>query len=259
MATVPSAWPKQNIKSVVVNNLFFLDQGQARFGGISSERNHCRWILLRGKTLQWIFHHLGNLLQPLEFVPDSRKSAVPTEWQIRTILGDCISNARVISIQAPQLISDFLDLATLSIRDDAALASNWIKDRLEGLKLQNLALVTLTGPAMSSLQKKITADVQHSVNKCKSLGSGKQLVLHGNPSVIARDFSPHMAVRRRHVLPNVQFECCMILQGTLGGNFDIFAASGESTAWVLLWKTRSRPNGVSVCLVAQFNSFKTAF
>ena len=43
----------------------------------------------------------------------------------------------------------------------------------------------------------------------------------------------------------------MILQGTLGGNFDIFAASGESTAWVLLWKTRSRPSGVRVCPVAQ--------
>ena len=51
----------------------------------------------------------------------------------------------------------------------------------------------------------------------------------------------------------------MILQGTLGGNFDVFAASGESTAWVLLWKTRSRPIGVRVCPVAQFNFFSTAF
>ena len=33
----------------------------------------------------------------------------------------------------------------------------------------------------------------------------------------------------------------MLLQDTLGHDFDIFAASGESTAWVLLWKTRSRP------------------
>ena len=51
----------------------------------------------------------------------------------------------------------------------------------------------------------------------------------------------------------------MLLQGTLGGDFDIFAASGESTALVLLWKTRSRPIGVRVCLVAQFNFFSTAF
>ena len=51
----------------------------------------------------------------------------------------------------------------------------------------------------------------------------------------------------------------MLLQGTLGYDFDIFAASGESTAWVLLWKTRSRPIGVRVCPVAQFDFFRTAF
>ena len=51
----------------------------------------------------------------------------------------------------------------------------------------------------------------------------------------------------------------MLLQGTLGHDFDIFAASGESTAWVLLWKTRSRPIGVRVCPAAQFDFFSTAF
>ena len=30
------------------------------------------------------------------------------------------------------------------------------------------------------------------LNKCESLGSGKQLILHGNPSAIVRDFSPHI-------------------------------------------------------------------
>ena len=58
-----------------------------------------------------------------------------------------------------------------------------------------------------------------------------------------------MAVLRRHFLPN-------ILQSTLGGNFDIFAASGESTAWVLFGKNRSRPIGVRVCPVAQYNFFR---
>ena len=79
-------------------------------------------------------------LQSLEFVPISRERVVPTEWQVRSVVGDCISKAKVISTQAPQyrqfaLISDFLDLANLSIRKEAALATNWIKDRLEGLKL----------------------------------------------------------------------------------------------------------------------------
>ena len=51
----------------------------------------------------------------------------------------------------------------------------------------------------------------------------------------------------------------MLLHGTLGGNFDIFAASEQSSAWVLLWKTRSRPMGVRVCPVTLFNFFSTAF
>ena len=80
----------------------------------------------------------------------------------------------------------------------------------------------------------MTKDVQYGIGKCESFGPGQQLILHGNPSAIAQDFSAHMAVLRRHFLPNMQFECCMILQDTLGGNFGIFAASGESTAWVLL-------------------------
>ena len=57
----------------------------------------------------------------------------------------------------------------------------------------------------------------------------------------------------------MQFECSMILQGTLGGKFDIFAASGVSIAWVLLWTTRSRPIGVRECPIAQINFFRSAF
>ena len=68
-----------------------------------------------------------------------------------------------------------------------------------------------------------------------------------------------MAVLRRQFLPKVHFQCFMLLQGSTGHDFDIFAASGESTAWVLLWKNRSKPNGVRVCLVAQFDFFSTAF
>ena len=161
------------------------------------KKYHCQWTLLRGKKPKWIFHNFGNLLHPLELVPDSRKYVVPTEWQVRTVLGDSISKAEVISIQAPQyrqcaLISDFLDVAKLSIGEEAVLAMNWIKDRPEGLTLQNLALATMTGPAVSSLPKNMTADVQYATNKCESLASRKPLSLHGNPSASAQDFSPHM-------------------------------------------------------------------
>ena len=69
----------------------------------------------------------------------------------------------------------------------------------------------------------------------------------------------HRQLQGMQLLPNMQLEHCMILQGTLGGNFDIFTASGESNAWVLLWKTGSRTIVVMVCPVAQFNFFSTAF
>ena len=63
---------------------------------------------------------------------------------------------------------------------------------------QNLTLATKTGPRNKQFTKNITAYVQHGINKCESLRSGKQLILHGNPSVTAKSFSPQMAVLRRH-------------------------------------------------------------
>ena len=228
------------------------------------KKYHCQWTLCVARNPSGFFTISAIFCVHWSSVPASRERVVPTEWQVRTVLGDCISRAKVIPAQAPQyrqhaLISDFLDLANLSVQEEAALATNWIKDRPEGLKLQNLALATRTGRSTGSLPESLTADVHYAINKCESLGSGRQLILHGNPSAIARDFSPYMAVLRRHFLPNVHFQCCMLLQGTLGHDFDIFAASGESTAWVLLWKTRSRPIGVRVCPVAQFDFFSTAF
>ena len=34
----------------------------------------------------------------------------------------------------------------------------------------------------------MTAYVQYAIDKCESLGSGQQLILHGNPSVLGQDF-----------------------------------------------------------------------
>ena len=61
----------------------------------------------------------------------------------------------------------------------------------------------MTGPAVRSFQKNVTADVQYATDKYESLGSGQQLILHGNPSVSAKDLSSHMAVLRRHLLPDM--------------------------------------------------------
>ena len=102
------------------------------------------------KNPSWFFlHNFGNLLRPLESIPASRERVVPTEWKVRTILGDYISKARVITARAPQYrqyawISDSLELANLSVQEEAALATNRIDDRPEGWKLQNLAFEQFT-------------------------------------------------------------------------------------------------------------------
>ena len=168
----------------------------------------------------------------------------------------------MIPAPAPQcrqhaLISDFLDLARLSLRGEAALATNWIKDRPEGLKLQDFALSTRTGRSTGSLSENLTAHVHYAINKCESLGSGKQWILHGNPSAIAWDFSPHMAVLRRHFLPNMHFQCCLLLEGTLGHDFltsvlpAVNPLPGCSSG-----KPVQESIGVRVFLAAQFDFFQ---
>ena len=87
-----------------------------------------------------------------------------------------MSRAKVIPAQAPQyrqfaLISDFLDLANLSIQEETALATNWIKDGPEGLRLQNLTLETRTGRSTDSLPKNPTTDVRCAIGECGSWSS----------------------------------------------------------------------------------------
>ena len=155
----------------------------------------------------------GNLLHPLELVPDSRKYVVPTEWQVRTVLGDSISKAEVISIQAPQyrqcaLISDFLNVAKLSIGEEAALAMNWIKDRPEGLTLQNLALATMTGSSGEQFTEKYDCrcSIRHLTN-ANLWPQGNQLSLHGNPSAMCSGLahrtcgSPSRSVIAEYAIP----------------------------------------------------------
>ena len=66
------------------------------------KKYHCQWALMRGNKPKWIFHNFGDFLQPLEFVRASRERVVPTEWQVPTVLGDCFSKTKLISIRAPR-------------------------------------------------------------------------------------------------------------------------------------------------------------
>ena len=131
------AWPSQKITFSVVKHFLTLGPESGKIWCLEKvqyvqKKYHCQCTVLRRRQPKWIFHNFGDLLQ-LQFVPISREQVVPTEWQVRSVLGDCISKAKVISVQAPPypqfaLISDSLDLANLSIRDEPTLATYWIKD-----------------------------------------------------------------------------------------------------------------------------------
>ena len=151
-----------------------------------------------------------------------------------------------------------LDLVNLSMRGEAILATKWIKDRLEGLKLQNLALATTTGPALRSFPKIMTKDVQYALNKCELLGSGKQLIFDGKPWAIERDFLTRVCQFSTSFFAE---NGVLVLHDSPGHPRRQFLTSLLPAVNPLFecWKTRSRPIGVRVCLVAKFNFFSTAF
>ena len=93
------------------------------------KKYHCQWTLLRGMNPEWFFHNLGNMLRPLKFgtslawASGSRGMASPhSPWSLHI-------KSKSDPVREPQyrqcaLLSDFLDLAHLSFREEAALATN---------------------------------------------------------------------------------------------------------------------------------------
>ena len=63
----------------------------------------------------------------------------------------------------------------------------------------------MTGPAVRSFLEKTTADVQYAIDKCVSLGSGKQLIPSRESIGNCKGFFPHVPVFRRLSLPNMHF------------------------------------------------------
>ena len=92
-------------------------------------------------------------------------------------------------------------------------------------------------PNCAQSTKNMIADIQYALNKCESSSSGKQLILHGNPSAIARNF-----LRKWQVFDVIYCQIC-ILSAVL-----FFRGSSKAMFTSLLpvaWKTK--PIGVEVC------------
>ena len=93
MATVPFVLGLSTIKNLGGKFFFWEGQESGKIWWLKKvqylqKKYHCQWTLLRGRKPRWIFHNFGNLLHPYESVPYSRKHVVPTEWQVRSLLGD---------------------------------------------------------------------------------------------------------------------------------------------------------------------------
>ena len=160
-----------NIKFFAENTFLFWDQDQERFGGWKrcniSRKVPLPMNLLRGEKPKLILHNLAIFCVHWSFMPASRERVVPTEWQVRTVLGGCVSRAKVLPGLCPSE-------CTRASRIDP--------------RSENFTSATRTGRSTGSLQENLTADVHCAINKFESLGSGKQLILHGNPSAIAKGF-----------------------------------------------------------------------
>ena len=114
------AWPWQNTKFFGRKHVRILgpETGKIlewRRNNISSTNTTVDELSCVEKN-QVDFRKLGNLLRPSKSISVSRERVIPTEWQVPTILGDCIPKVKVHTVHALQyrehtFISGFLDFA----------------------------------------------------------------------------------------------------------------------------------------------------
>ena len=124
-------------------------------------------------------------------------------------------------------------------------------------KICTTAILHCDRPGCAQFSENMTADVQYAIDKRESLGLGKQLILHGNLSTTAQDFFTAYGRPSTSFSAEYALQCCMILKRTLGGNFDIFAVSGESTALSAPLDNPFKTNWREGLYL--FNFFSTAF
>ena len=120
----------------------------------------------------------------------NRIASTHSSWRLR------IKSKSDSSTQHRQylLISDFLDLANLGIQEEAALATNWIKDRPEGWTLR-------WRPGRADL-KAVYCKTQLQTSTTQSTNANLWLMETIDPSRQSigncKGFFPHVAVLRRH-------------------------------------------------------------
>ena len=74
------------------------------------------------------------------------------------------------------------------------------------------------------------------MQQCDAFEAGTQLILRGNPHHHAVKISPSISLLRRHYVPDLAFQRCMLLVGTLGNDLTVTNLDDDN-AWVIMWKT----------------------
>ena len=171
---------------------------------------------------------------------------------------------KVIPAQAPQyrqhaLISDFLDLAYLSTQEEAALATNWIKDRPEGLKSQNLDVGHQDGPIHKQFAEKSNCRRPLHHQRMRIFGL-KETIDPSRESIgNCKGFFPACGSPSTSFFADCTSSAVCYFRATSVTILTSLQPAVNPFAWMLLWKTRSRPIGVRFCLVAQLDFLSTAF
>ena len=149
----------------MVNIFFVLGPGSGKIWWLKKvqflqKRYHSQWTLLRRKQPKCTSHNFGDFSQPLEFAPTSRLRVVPTEFQVRSVLG--VSKAKVISIQAPRYQQSAL---IRSCNFEYERGSNLGHELDQGPTRRVPTSEPSAGhkhrPSFTQLTKNTTADVQH--------------------------------------------------------------------------------------------------
>ena len=141
------------------------------------------------------------VLRLLEFILASREQVAPTDWQVRTLLADCRSRAKMNPTPLSRHRQHALIIVFLELSVKAALATNWIKDQPARVHASEPCASHEDGPIYKQFTRKSNGRRQLRNPQMRILAF-RETIDPSRESIgnCTEVFSPYMAVLRRHLL-----------------------------------------------------------
>ena len=151
------------------------------------------------------------------------------------ILADCLNTFLDKNVNAKQtmFVDDLFTMLNSTIQDEKALAT-YLKRRTN--VTEGHVPMTLKQASATFIAIQRPEQVSQAMQQCDAFEAGTQLILHGNPHHHAVNISPSISLLRRHYVPDLEFQRCMLLVGTLGNDLTVTNLDDDN-AWVIMWKT----------------------